>query len=94
MNRPHSSTYFVLLLALSHANVAWCQTTSVSTALASQKTQSLVQVPVKIPVQLYWGYAVIAEGSIGNMRKLNFLQLFFVAAAVSRSKRKKRLSIY
>jgi hypothetical protein len=73
MHRPHFSTYFVLVLALSHTEVTWCQATSVSTDLASQKTQSLVHVPVRVPVQLYWGYAVIVEGSIGNIRKLNFL---------------------
>jgi hypothetical protein len=73
MHRPHFSTYFVLVLALSHTEVTWCQATSASTDLASQKTQSLVHVPVKVPVQLYWGYAVIVEGSIGNIRKLNFL---------------------
>jgi len=40
---------------------------------APQKAQSLALVPVKVPIRLYWGYAVIVEGSIGNMRKLNFL---------------------
>jgi hypothetical protein len=73
MSRPHFSSYFVLVLALSYAEVAWCQTKSVPTDLVSQKTQLLVHVPVKVPVRLHWGYAVIVEGSIGNMRNLDFL---------------------
>jgi hypothetical protein len=40
---------------------------------AVPETESMVHVPVKIPIRLYWGYLVIVEGSIGNVQKLNFL---------------------
>jgi hypothetical protein len=73
MNRLRFSSYLVMALTLPHTNFAWCQSTSAPTDLTVQKTQSLVHVAVKVPIRLYWGYAVIVEGSIGNVQKLNFL---------------------
>jgi len=40
---------------------------------AVPETESMVHVPVKIPIRLYWGYLVVVEGSIGNIPNLNFL---------------------
>lgn len=31
------------------------------------------QIPIKVPIRLYWGYAVIVQGSIGTMQNLHFL---------------------
>lgn len=73
MNRLRLSSYLVVVLTLTHTNLGWCQTTGATTALTAQKTQSLVHVASKVPIRLYWGYAVIVEGSIGNVQKLNFL---------------------
>jgi hypothetical protein len=73
MNGLRFSIYLVVVLTLSHTNLGWCQTTSAPTDLTAQKTQSLVHVAIKVPVRLFWGYAVIVEGSIGNVQMLNFL---------------------
>lgn len=73
MNRPGFSSYLVLALTLSHTSLGRSQPASAPADHTPQQTQSLVDVPVKVPIHLYWGYAVIVEGSIGNMRKLNFL---------------------
>ncbi len=46
---------------------------SVSTNPLAQGAQSSVHLAVKIPVRVYAGYLLIAEGSIGDLQKLNFL---------------------
>jgi len=39
----------------------------------TQEEHSPAQGPVKLPIRLYRGYLLIAEGAIGNLQKLNFL---------------------
>src|SRR5207244_6830473 len=51
----------------------WAQPTIAPADPSVPVTQSLADVPVKLPIRLYWGYLVVAEGSIGNVQKLNFL---------------------
>jgi Aspartyl protease len=73
MSRLLFSSCLLVTLMRSHADLSWSQTTSAPADAALQETQSLTQVPVKLPVRLYRAYLVIVEGSIGNAHKLNFL---------------------
>jgi len=73
MKRLLFSSCLLVILTLSHADPSWAQPTIAPPDPAVPGTQSLTQVPVKLPIRLYWGYLVIVEGSIGNVQKLNFL---------------------
>jgi len=73
MKRLLFSSCLLVILTLSHADPSWAQPTIAPAYPAVPGTQSLTQVPVKLPIRLYWGYLVIVEGSIGNVQKLNFL---------------------
>src|SRR5438445_11263754 len=72
MKRLLFSSCLLVILTLSHADPSWAQPT-IAPDPAVPGTQSLTQVPVKLPIRLYWGYLVIVEGSIGNVQKLSFL---------------------
>jgi hypothetical protein len=67
------SGWLVVTFVLSHVNLSWPQITSVPANPAVQGTPPLAQLPIKLPIRLYWGYLVIVEGTIGNVQKLNFL---------------------
>src|SRR5882724_8890005 len=73
MKRLLFSSCLLVILTLSHAALSWAQPTIAPADPAVPVTQSLAQVSVKLAICLYWGYLVVAEGSIGNVQKLNFL---------------------
>src|SRR5438445_13292649 len=73
MKRLLLSSCLPMVLTLLHANLSWSQVTVAPADPAVPGTQSFAQVTVKVPIRLYWGYLVVAEGSIGNVQKLNFL---------------------
>jgi len=73
MKRLLFCSCLLVILTLSHVDPSWAQPTIAPAYPAVPGTQSLTQVPVKLPIRLYWGYLVIVEGSIGNVQKLSFL---------------------
>src|SRR5438552_8392261 len=73
MKRLLFSSCLLVILTLSPADLSWGQPAIDPPDPAVPGTQSLTQVPVKLPIRLYWGYLVIVEGSIGNVQKLSFL---------------------
>lgn len=73
MNRLLFSRYLLVILTLSLADLSWSQPTISPAALAASGTESRAQVAVTVPFRLYWGYLVVVEASIGNIRKLSFL---------------------
>src|SRR5947207_13185668 len=64
---------FLLVITLSPLNVIWSQPTSTPADAAVSRTQTLPRATGKLPIQLYRGYLVIVEGSIGKVQKLSFL---------------------
>lgn len=64
---------FLIVLALADADLSFSQTAAAFANSAVQEMHSTAQVPMKLPIRLYWGYLVIVQGSIGNMPNLNFL---------------------
>jgi hypothetical protein len=72
MNRLVSCCCRLVIATLSLADFNWAQMTSIPAEVVTQE-QSPAQLQVKIPIRLYRGYLLIAEGSIGNLPKLNFL---------------------
>ena len=73
MSRLLFSSCLLVILALSHAELSWSQRTTAPADPAVPETRLIAQLPVKLPIRLYWGYLVIVEGSIGSAQKLNFL---------------------
>src|ERR1700730_15579681 len=73
MKRLLFSSCLLVILTLSHDDLRWSQPTVALDEPTVQGTQSPGQVPVKLPIRLYWSYLVIVEGSIGSVQKLNFL---------------------
>jgi hypothetical protein len=73
MKRLLFSSCLLVILTLSHADLSWSQPTVALDEPTVQGTQSPGQVPVKLPIRLYWSYLVIVEGSIGSVQKLNLL---------------------
>ena len=58
---------------MSPLNLVWSQPTSTPAGAALSGTQTLPRATAKLPIQLYHGYLVIVEGSIGKVQKLSFL---------------------
>jgi len=73
MNRLLFSRCLLVILTLSLADLSWSQPAISPAILAAPGTALRAQVAVKVPIRLYWGYLVVVEASIGNIRKLNFL---------------------
>jgi hypothetical protein len=73
MKLPLLSSWLVVIFALSPLSPSWSQTITASAGSAVEGMLPPVRVPFKLPIRLYWGYLVIVEGSIGNVRKLSFL---------------------
>lgn len=71
MNRFVSFGALLFVATLSLTESSRAQTTGTATDSVLQGTQPLVR--VRLPVRLYAGYLVIAEGAIGKVHKLNFL---------------------
>jgi predicted aspartyl protease len=73
MNRLLLCSCLLLAATDSLVDIAWARTPSPSNDGAKQEAERTSRTSVKLPVRLYGGYLVIAEGAIGNIRKLNFL---------------------
>jgi predicted aspartyl protease len=72
MNRFVLCSCLLLSATTSLVEFVWAQTPSAPN-LAGKQEESSSPISVKLPVRLYGGYLVVAEGAIGNIRKLNFL---------------------
>ena len=73
MNRSVLCICLLLAATTSLVDIGWAQTPSPSKNGTKQQAERASHISVKLPVRLYGGYLVIAEGAIGNIRKLNFL---------------------
>jgi hypothetical protein len=62
----------LLLTTTLLVEIGWARTPSASNNAGKQEAEASSH-SVKIPVRLFAGYLVIAEGAIGNLRNLNFL---------------------
>jgi hypothetical protein len=73
MNRLLFFRYLLVILTLSPASLSWSQLTIAPANPVATEAEPLAHITVKLPIRLYWGYLVVVEASIGNIRKLNFL---------------------
>jgi hypothetical protein len=73
MNRLLSTTGLLVALTLVQTSFSWSQPAGSSTDSVPREKQSAAHVLTKLPIRLYGDYLLIAEGSIGNAHKLNFL---------------------
>ncbi len=73
MNRFVLCSCLLLAATTSLVEIGWVRTPSASNDAGKQKAEPASHVSMKLPVRLYGGYLVIAEGAIGNVHKLNFL---------------------
>ena len=73
MNRLVLCSCLLLTAAKPFVDVCWARTPSASNVAGKQEAESVTHVSVKLPVRLFGGYLVVAEGTIGNLQKLNFL---------------------
>ena len=62
----------LLLTTTLLVEIGWARTTSASNNAGKQEAEASSH-SVKLPVRLFGGYLVIAEGAIGNLHNLNFL---------------------
>jgi predicted aspartyl protease len=72
MNRFVLCSCLLLTATTSFVDVGWARTPSASND-GIMHEESASHVSVRLPVRLYGGYLVIAEGAIGSIHKLNFL---------------------
>jgi hypothetical protein len=68
MNCPVFFSCLLLVLPLSYPSHTCSQT-----AMVSPDQETLSQASTKVSFRLHWGYLVIVEGSISDVRNLNFL---------------------
>jgi len=73
MNRFLLCSCLLLTATTSLVELGWARAPSASKDRGKREAESPSHVSVKLPVRLYGGYLVIAEGAIGNIHKLNFL---------------------
>jgi predicted aspartyl protease len=73
MNRFVLCSCLLLTATTSLVELGWARTPSASNDRGKRDAESASQLSVRLPVRLYGGYLVIAEGAIGNTHKLNFL---------------------
>lgn len=73
MNRFVFCSCLLLTATTSLVEIGWARRPSASNDGVKQEAEPSSHVSMKLPVRLYGGYLVIAEGSIGNVHKLNFL---------------------
>jgi len=73
MNRLVLCSCLLLAATTSPVDIGWAQVPSPSDNGTKQEAERAAHISVKLPVRLFGGYLVIAEGAIGNIRKVNFL---------------------
>lgn len=73
MNRIVFCSCLLLTATTSLVGFGWARTPNALNDPGKQEAESASHVSVRLPVRLYGGYLVIAEGAIGNIHKLNFL---------------------
>jgi hypothetical protein len=73
MNRFVLCSCLLLTATTSLVEIGWARAPSASNDAGEHEAEPAPQLSKKLPVRLYGGYLVIAEGSIGNVHKLNFL---------------------
>jgi hypothetical protein len=72
MKRQGFSGFLLVMLSLSQVNPVRGQTLATTGDLEVQEAQSRSRRAARFPIRVYWGYLVVVEGSIGNLRRLNF----------------------
>lgn len=73
MNRFVRCSFLLLTVTSSLVEVGWARTPNTSNDAVHPEAGSASRVSVRLPIRLYEGYLVVAEGTIGNVHKLNFL---------------------
>jgi hypothetical protein len=73
MNHKLACRGLLVVLVLSLARIGWSQPVIPAVDFVVSETEPLSRVTVKLPIRLYGGYLAVVEGSVGNIRKLNFL---------------------
>jgi predicted aspartyl protease len=73
MNRFVLCSCLLLAATTTPVAIGWARAPRASNDAGKQKAEPASHDSMKLPVRLYGGYLVIAEGAIGNVHKLNFL---------------------